>query len=329
MDQLFAEASFLHYLGVSLLLGGAVLYKLRKNQVRLGKRCAFGVLLLALLEVFCFLALPGFLGLSLFALSCLIFYVSISPGMLPVDSKAVLITGCDSGIGYALARYLDTVGFNVIAAVLNKDGQGAVALKSSCSQRLSLLQLDVTNSAQIKKAYEEVKAVLHNKGYIPMPGLSAYGASKAALSMFSGVMRQELSKWGVKVAAFYPGGFKTNICGSERQWDEQGKEILASIMQETRDDFGEDYIFKLKNRYNDMIDNSSADISPVLYDMHHALLAKKPNYMYTPGHTLLLLSLFHYFPLWIYDLVANRLIIKNKQLPCGVLGTCQHKSKDM
>lgn len=42
-----------------------------------------------------------------------------------------------------------------------------------------------------------------------MPRFAAYGASKAALSMFSGVMRQELSKWGIKVAVLHPSGFKT------------------------------------------------------------------------------------------------------------------------
>ncbi|XP_030058519.1 17-beta-hydroxysteroid dehydrogenase type 2 isoform X1 [Microcaecilia unicolor] len=383
MDKLFTEATLLLYLGVSLLLGGAVMYKLRKNRVRMGKRLACDVLLLVLLELFCFLALSDVMGFSLFSLACLIFYASISAGMLPVDSKAVLITGCDSGIGYALARYLDTLGFDVFAGVLSKDGQGAAALKSSCSQRLSLLQLDVTNSAQIKEAYEEVKAVLRNKGlwgfinnagvlgyvvdgellpmkmykqcmevnffgavevsktfipllrkaqgrlinicslggYIPMPGFSAYAASKAALSMFSGVMRQELSKWGIKVAAVYPGGFRTSIFGSERQWNKQDKDILESIMPETREDFGEDYIFKLKNCYSYMIEACSADFSPVLHDMHHALLAKKPNYMYTPGCKNFLLFAFHYFPLWIYDLVIPRLTVKSK--------TFQHKSKGL
>lgn len=47
-------------------------------------------------------------------------------------------------------------------------------------------------------------------GEVPIPGFAAYGASKAALSRFSGVMRQELSKWGVKVATIEPGGFQTS-----------------------------------------------------------------------------------------------------------------------
>ena len=45
-----------------------------------------------------------------------------------------------------------------------------------------------------------------------MEKLAAYSSSKAALTMFSAVMRQELSKWGVKVSVIQPGGFKTSKC---------------------------------------------------------------------------------------------------------------------
>ncbi|KAM6926646.1 17-beta-hydroxysteroid dehydrogenase type 2 [Lycodopsis pacificus] len=45
---------------------------------------------------------------------------------------------------------------------------------------------------------------------VPMPRLSAYGASKAALSIFSRVMRLELSEWGVNVALIKPAGFRTS-----------------------------------------------------------------------------------------------------------------------
>lgn len=43
-----------------------------------------------------------------------------------------------------------------------------------------------------------------------MPMFAAYGASKAALSVFSKVMRMELSAWGVKVALIQPAGFRTS-----------------------------------------------------------------------------------------------------------------------
>lgn len=49
-----------------------------------------------------------------------------------------------------------------------------------------------------------------------MEKLAAYSSSKAALTMFSAVMRQELSKWGVKVSVIQPGGFRTSRCLSPR-----------------------------------------------------------------------------------------------------------------
>lgn len=47
-------------------------------------------------------------------------------------------------------------------------------------------------------------------GGVPFFKMAAYGSSKAALTMFSAVLRQELSKWEVKVSNIQPGGFKTS-----------------------------------------------------------------------------------------------------------------------
>lgn len=43
-----------------------------------------------------------------------------------------------------------------------------------------------------------------------MPTLAAYGASKAALSVFSRAMRLELLQWGVEVVLIQPAGFRTS-----------------------------------------------------------------------------------------------------------------------
>lgn len=75
-----------------------------------------------------------------------------------------MLSGSDTGIGHALAKYLDNLGFVVFAGVLNKDGPGAEALRQTCSQRLSLLQLDVTNATQVKEAYLEVSEKVQNTG---------------------------------------------------------------------------------------------------------------------------------------------------------------------
>lgn len=43
-----------------------------------------------------------------------------------------------------------------------------------------------------------------------MPLFAAYGASKAALAVYSKVMRLELSAWGVRVSLIQPTGFRTS-----------------------------------------------------------------------------------------------------------------------
>ncbi|NWU96633.1 DHB2 dehydrogenase, partial [Upupa epops] len=276
-----------------------------------------------------------------------------------------LLSGCDTGIGHALAKYLDSLGFVVFAGVLYKDGPGAEELRRTCSQRLSVLQLDITESSQVKEAYLEVSkkvqdtglwGVVNNAGVlcfmadgellpmrmyrkcmevnffgavevsktfvpllrkargrlvnissmaggIPLPKLAAYGASKAALSMFSGVMRQELSKWGVKVAAIHPSGFRTGIAGTPDMWDQQIKELMEEVPTETRQEYGEDYFLRLKSYFQRFPAHSGADLSPVLDVVLHALLAKRPRGLYTPGKgAYLFLCIFCYFPLWLYDL---------------------------
>ncbi|XP_071033968.1 D-beta-hydroxybutyrate dehydrogenase, mitochondrial isoform X1 [Parasteatoda tepidariorum] len=76
---------------------------------------------------------------------------------LQPENRAVLITGCDSGFGFLLAKHLDSQGFHVFASCLNPDGPGAAELTKSCSERLQTLKLDVTSDESTKKAFEFVK----------------------------------------------------------------------------------------------------------------------------------------------------------------------------
>ncbi|GFT61035.1 estradiol 17-beta-dehydrogenase 2 [Nephila pilipes] len=73
------------------------------------------------------------------------------------DNKAVLITGCDSGFGNALAKQLDSSGFHVFASCLDPSGSGADDLKKSCSKRLQILEMDVTKDDSVKQAVQFVK----------------------------------------------------------------------------------------------------------------------------------------------------------------------------
>ncbi|KFV09353.1 Estradiol 17-beta-dehydrogenase 2, partial [Tauraco erythrolophus] len=283
----------------------------------------------------------------------------------------LMLSGSDTGIGHALAKYLDDLGFVVFAGVLNKDGPGAEELRRTCSQRLSLLQLDITNATQIKEAYLKVLEKVQNTGLwgvvnnagilgfpadsellpmsmyrqcmevnffgavavskaflpllrksqgrlvnmssmaggIPLPRYAAYGASKAALSMFSGVMRQELSKWGIKVAVIHPSGFQTGIQGTSDLWDKQEKELMENLPADTREDYGEEYLLGLKSYLLHVPMYCDADLSPVLSAILHALLAKRPHGLYTPGKgAYMTLCIFCYFPLWFYDFFIRKML---------------------
>ena len=79
-----------------------------------------------------------------------------------LEKKAVLITGCDSGFGYELAKKFDARGLQVFAACLTAEGQAG--LKSECSQRLTTLKLDVVEQNDVQKALEVVKSRLPSQG---------------------------------------------------------------------------------------------------------------------------------------------------------------------
>ncbi|KAG9474925.1 17-beta-hydroxysteroid dehydrogenase type 2 [Eleutherodactylus coqui] len=362
--------SALSYVVLSALFTGLVLHKLIRNKVKIENAAVSCLLSLLLLEIICCCVLCSRLGLTLFIVACALYYVSIPvQRMLTAEDKRVLITGCDSGLGHALAKYLDELGVLVYAGVLDKKGQGAEELRRVCSPRLRLVQLDVTNPGQIKTAYNEVRSQLHDAGlwgivhnagvlgymadaellpisvykqcmdvnfigvvqvtkmfmpllrkakgrlvtissmagHTPIPGFAAYAASKAALTMFSAVMRQDLLKWGVKVSAIHPSGFKTNIFGSREHWSSQDQKILENIMPDVKEDYGEEYLASLKDLHHTMSTYTSPDLSPVLEDVCHALLSREPYFSYTPGRCAYLIPcLFRYFPLWVYDNFAKQ-----------------------
>ncbi|XP_065519320.1 17-beta-hydroxysteroid dehydrogenase type 2 isoform X2 [Lathamus discolor] len=300
------------------------------------------------------------------------------------------IKGSDTGIGHALAKYLDSLGFIVFAGVLNKDGPGAKELRRTCSQRLSLLQLDVTNAKQVKEAFLKVSERVQNTGLwgvvnnagvlgfpadgellpmstyrmcmevnffgavevsktflsllrkskgrlvnmssmaggIPLPRYAAYGASKAALAMFSGVMRQELSKWGIKVAAIHPSGFRTGIQGTSDLWDKQEKELMENLPADTRLAYGDEYLLGLKTYLVRMPTYCDANLSPVLNAVLHALLAKRPHGLYTPGKGAYMpLCIFCFFPLWFYDFFISK-ILSSEPVP-RALRTSEEESKNL
>ena len=125
-------------------------------------------------------------------------------------SKAVLITGCSSGIGWATARRLSDVGWRVYATARNVEKLAPLG-ESGCK----LLPLDVTDEDSMRRAVEEVEreegavgALVNNAGYsqsgaveaVPMEKVRAqfetnvFGLVRMCQLALPGMRRQEYGR---------------------------------------------------------------------------------------------------------------------------------------
>lgn len=147
------------YSVVTVVFAMAVLSKFLTNELRMGFRSVLSLLVLFLGEPLCQFLIKGPGGVLTFAGCCLFIYSILPASHLPVGNKAVLVTGCDSGIGHAVVRKLDSLGMKVYAACLDINSPGAVSLHNNCSENVHILQLDVTN----KKDIENVVSFINNK----------------------------------------------------------------------------------------------------------------------------------------------------------------------
>jgi len=88
----------------------------------------------------------------------------------------VAVTGASSGIGLACARRLDRHGFRVFAGVL--PGEDDRRLREEASERLRVVELDVTDSTAIAKAADAITAEVGEVGLVGLvnnAGISVLG----------------------------------------------------------------------------------------------------------------------------------------------------------
>ncbi|XP_034415593.1 D-beta-hydroxybutyrate dehydrogenase, mitochondrial [Cyclopterus lumpus] len=126
----------------------------------------------------------------------------IPRGSVEVEGKAVLVTGCDSGFGHALAKHLHTLGFTVFAGCLSKDegGEGAKELEEFHSDRMKVVQLDVCSDEQVARAAEYVKDSLEDTdtglwAVVNNAGVSTFGEVEFT-SMDTYKQVSEVNLWG-------------------------------------------------------------------------------------------------------------------------------------
>ncbi|CAF4220159.1 unnamed protein product [Rotaria sp. Silwood2] len=245
-----------------------------------------------------------------------------SPNINP-NGKYVLITGCDTGFGHALAIELDKQGFNVLAGVYTSNN--ILILKNKLSSNATVFHLDITNEEDINVAYELVQkktnklhALVNNAvaGFLAAPSLSAYSASKYALESFSDCLRREMIPWGLRVSIIEPGFMRTPIIEQNHKSFEEFRSTLSKDVQIR---WGEDF---LKVQYNEETNNIfikyAEDPIKVVRALQHAVMNAKPFIRYRPGWQ----SSFIFFPLsmipaWIVDWILIK-FNKSTILPASV-----------
>lgn len=118
-------------------------------------------------------------------------------------------------------------------------------------------------------------------GLQSLPGIAAYGSSKAGLRFWNDALRVEMAKYGVKVVNFVPGSFVMSSNIASRQ-QEHAEEMAKELTQEQLDFYG-DY-FKEYNEYLKIISGPKplqfVDDNGILKTFKSALLDENPKSMY-------------------------------------------------
>ncbi|KAJ8926009.1 hypothetical protein NQ315_009864 [Exocentrus adspersus] len=86
--------------------------------------------------------------------------------LTPSKKKVVVITGCDSGLGYSIAQHAADMGFNVVAGFLSLESKGSKEIRNLYGSNIVQIQLDVSNQASVSAAVQTLEHYLkQNEGY--------------------------------------------------------------------------------------------------------------------------------------------------------------------
>ncbi|XP_063982031.1 estradiol 17-beta-dehydrogenase 2 [Diachasmimorpha longicaudata] len=197
------------------------------------------------------------------------YYYLTKRSLRKIDHRdTIVLTGCDSGLGYNLALHCHkNLSARVIAGVHGRNSLGAQEL---IKMGITIQEIDITDAESVEHFVEKVReylerdnlclrALVNNAGSMvfgefewqtdtqirhqvevnllgtmrvtksmlpllrqhksrltivtshcakePLPGVSAYGATKAALAAWATSLRIELKKFEIDVVTFIPGSF--------------------------------------------------------------------------------------------------------------------------
>lgn len=85
--------------------------------------------------------------LSTLTIGCICYVYTDTETLIKLDDKLIVITGCDTGLGYSLAIYTQSIGFNVIVGCLDVNGKGASDLRM---RNIMTYKLDLTEENDVR-----------------------------------------------------------------------------------------------------------------------------------------------------------------------------------
>ncbi|XP_032892128.1 estradiol 17-beta-dehydrogenase 2-like isoform X2 [Amblyraja radiata] len=323
---------------ITVALGAAVVTHFQKSKARFNLNLCTCKLLLWLFVGFSLSLsyLPQYAGLVFFTLCCYLVYWSIrSNAILSPEGKAVLITGCDSGFGHALAKRLHSLGFHVFAMVLHEEGDGAKVLKSFRSDRLTVIQMDVTNLTTVQEVEKEIEKQLENKGLYALVNnagiISCIGDTEIIpTDAFKRCMEVNFFGTIEVTKTFLPlirraKGRIINISSPSGQvgnvefWEQQYGKLVDNLSPALLHDYGEDYFAELKQTIITLGPLFRQHMEPVIDTIVTALLVQHPKSRYTTEYIIDVLKILYYFlPSFMSDVVLNEIFVAHRLLPKGV-----------
>ncbi|KAM9409163.1 11-beta-hydroxysteroid dehydrogenase type 2 [Pholidichthys leucotaenia] len=168
----------------------------------------------------------------------------------------------------------------------------------------------------LRRSKGRIVTISSPAGDQPFPCLAAYGASKAALNLFTETLRHELEPWGVQVSTILPSSYKTGHSSNHAYWEHQHKHLLQNLPPELLNEYGEDYITETKDLFQSYASQANPDIRPVVDTIVTALLAPEPQARYYTGPGVGLMYFIHnYCPFSITYWFLQKLFLKKKLMP--------------
>ncbi|XP_015120672.1 estradiol 17-beta-dehydrogenase 2 [Diachasma alloeum] len=284
----------------------------------------------------------------------------------------IVLTGCDSGLGYNLALHCHkNLSARVIAGVHGRNSLGAQELVKT---GITIQEIDITDAESVEHFVEKVReylerdnlclrALVNNAGAMvfgefewqtdsqirhqvevnllgtmrltksmlpllrqhksrltivtshcaqePLPGVAAYGATKAALAAWATALRIELKKFEVDVVTFIPGSFVMESNILLRQADHFEK-MDKAMKEEAKSVYGE-YFNEYRNYLRPLSQQNALKRinNERLFEIFEDVIMEEParsTYKCEPWRYTYYHALLKFVPRRLHDIIVEKFV---------------------